>query len=169
MAKRSPNFSDHERYILVDAVQHYPLLLKTDKSVGARRKREAEWEKVTELFCADGDTVKRTASELKTAFVSLVTRAKKKVADHKAHGRATGGGPAPRPLSPTTQTICRLLPQTFQALPVPDDEGMSVVSIFFREGPSAAGNIFERRRQLYRMGACAFLCERSRPFKYTAT
>ncbi|XP_063227806.1 myb/SANT-like DNA-binding domain-containing protein 3 isoform X2 [Bacillus rossius redtenbacheri] len=92
MDSKRCNFSDREKYLLVDLVEENLLIIENKRTDAVfAKEKDMAWNKLTEKFNASSD-VSRTSKQLKCCYENIKKRARKSTASDKVELKKTGGG-----------------------------------------------------------------------------
>lgn len=118
-AKRSFNYNEKEKSLLLDLFDNYKNVLeckKTDKVTS--KDKEKAWKKIEKEFNAE--TVaqcRRNAASLRTCYENIKKRAKKACGDEKVQVFLTGGGIKSSKITEQQARVVAMIPEQF----VPDE------------------------------------------------
>ena len=110
--KRKANFSAHEIAIITQKFEENQSILKSKfTNTNTNKMKQSVWEEMTISVNAVG-TAHRSVSEVKEKWTNLQRTAKNELSKFRKEQRKTGGGPAPKIPSESTERILELLQDT---------------------------------------------------------
>ncbi|CAL8259532.1 unnamed protein product [Arctogadus glacialis] len=108
--KRKANWSQDQLLLLAQFVLERRGVIKGRFGAGvtSKKKREA-WEEISVNINASFPAVCRSTDDCEKRWYALQSQCRFEIADHKRAVAATGGGPAPKPLSPVASVVYAVL------------------------------------------------------------
>ena len=102
---RSKNFTEQEKFLLLDLINKYKSTIECKKTDAKSSKQKADtWEELCAEFNANSVYTKREVKNLQSYWKNLKTRAKADAALQRRDRITTGGGP-PVELHPDTELV----------------------------------------------------------------
>ena len=110
--KRKPNFSVNEISVITENVKNHLAVIqsKLTNNITNRKKNEV-WQEITDAVNAVG-TAGRTLAEVKDKWKNLHSTVKKEFSTFRKETKKTGGGPAPKPPSASSEKIIEVFEDT---------------------------------------------------------
>ena len=100
--KRKPNFSVNEISVITE--NHLAVIQSKLTNNITNRKKNEVWQEITDSVNAVG-TARRTVAEVKDKWKNLHSTANKEFATFRRETKKTGGGPAPKPPSASSEKV----------------------------------------------------------------
>ena len=110
--KRKPNFSVNNVSVITENVKNHLAVIqsKLTNNITNRKKNEV-WQQITDAVNAVG-TAGRTVAEVKDKWKNLHSTVKKEFLTFQRETKKTGGGPAPKPPSTSSEKIIEVFEGT---------------------------------------------------------
>ena len=110
--KRKPNFSVNEIAVLTEnVIPNMGILQSKFSNNVTNRKKNETWEEITRAVNAVGHA-SRSTQEVRDKWKNLQSVAKKEFSEFRRETKKTGGGPAPKPPSASSEKIIEIFEDT---------------------------------------------------------
>ncbi|KAJ8384434.1 hypothetical protein AAFF_G00205670 [Aldrovandia affinis] len=108
--KRKPNWTKDQQLLLAKQVNKRKLIIKGKFGIGITTKSKKEaWESIRMEINSAFPLLPRTTDECEKRWFSLQSHARQEIAEYKRQTAATGGGTAPKELSPIASVVYSIL------------------------------------------------------------
>ena len=109
---RKPNFSENEISVITEKVKNHLEVIQSKFSNNLTNKKKNQiWQEITEAVNAVG-MAGRSLTEVKDKWRSMHSIAKKEFSAFRRETQKTGGGPAPKPPSLSSEKIIEVFEDT---------------------------------------------------------
>ncbi|CAC5422327.1 unnamed protein product [Mytilus coruscus] len=112
--KRSPNFTESELQILLDAVEkNKSVLFSKLSNVITNSDKKKIWEKICSTINTTNHTDHtRTVEEIRKKWTTYMSSVMKAASNNRREARKTGGGPPPEELTPLQDKVVGIIGET---------------------------------------------------------